>query len=261
MNDLHVAALQTPLYWENKTANLEMFTELLKPLANKTDLVVLPEMFTTGFSMAPEKFAESMEGPTVRWMQQQAQQLNAHITGSFICKENESYFNRLVWMQPDGHFRSYDKRHLFSMGNEHLHYTAGTEHLIVEINGWKICPLICYDLRFPVWSRNNNQTPFDVLLYVANWPEVRAFPWSSLLVARAIENQCYVIGVNRVGKDGNNIDHSGNSVVLGPRGNQLYGAQPKEATIIQASLNKQELVAFRDQFPVLNDADRFHLDH
>ena len=237
MQDLVVAIVQTPLYWQDPVANRAMLEEKISGL-RKVDVIVLPEMFTTAFSMNPAQFAENLFGDTFNWMTQKAKQFNAAITGSFICTENGKYYNRLIWMQPDGNYYKYDKRHLFTLAGENAHYTEGVERVTLEWRGWRICPLICYDLRFPVWSRNtftkNNGVPtadYDVLIYVANWPEVRSYPWKQLLIARAIENQCYVIGVNRIGKDGNDISHSGDSMVINPRGEIISKTKANEGNI------------------------------
>lgn len=254
MENLRVALLQSFLYWEDKIANLQQFTEKLAPLAGNTDLVVLPEMFTTGFSMNAAKLAESMDDRTMQWLATQAKKLDSVITGSFIAKENGNYFNRLVWMRPDGTYNSYDKRHLFTYAEEHLHYAAGKNHLLVELKGWKILPLICYDLRFPVWSRNTQD--YDLLIYVANFPERRSHAWKSLLVARAIENQAYTIGVNRVGKDGNNIHHSGDSCVIDYAGQIIQLVSQVEKTCTMC-LSYSDQMAFRQRFAFLQDRDSF----
>jgi len=261
MNDLKVTILQTELHWENIDKNLEMLSLKINSIVESTDIIVLPEMFTTGFTMQPEKFSESMNGKAFNWMKEQAQKKNCVITGSFSCEENEKYYNRLVWMKADGTFSTYDKRHLFSMANEHEHYTAGAKKMVEEINGWKICPLICYDLRFPIWSRNRKGTKaeaeYDVLMYVANWPERRNHPWKTLLLARAIENQCYVVGVNRVGLDGNDISHSGDSAIIDFKGEIKSNISAHEVGVETITLSYKELAEFRKQFPVLNDADNF----
>ncbi|MGZ4035172.1 MAG: nitrilase family protein [Bacteroidia bacterium] len=275
MNNLKVTIIQSNLHWENKEKNLKMFSEKIDRIPEVTNLIVLPEMFATGFSMNPEKFAEPMNGATVSWMKQKAKEKNAVITGSFICEESGKYFNRLVWMNADGTYSVYDKRHLFRMGDEDNHYGAGQKKIIVELKGWKICPLICYDLRFPVWARNTkieskikSQEPeqknewtaaYDLLIYVANWPERRAHPWKSLLIARAIENQSYVVGVNRIGNDGNDIYHSGDSVALNGKGEAISSIRPNEDSMETITLNYDELAEFRKIFPVALDADDFEI--
>jgi len=259
MNDLKITLIQSNLHWENCEMNLEQFSKKICLINEQTDLIVLPEMFTTGFSMQPERLAESMTGRTVNWMKEQAQQKQCVITGSFICEENGKYYNRLVWMKPNGNYSTYDKRHLFSMASEDRHYTAGNKKVIEEIKGWKICPLICYDLRFPIWSRNQKTDPYDVLIYVVNWPERRTHPWKTLLLARAIENQCYVVGVNRVGNDGNEIYYSGDSAIINFKGEVISKTPTHEEFTETITLNYQNLEEFRKQFPVLNDADDFEI--
>ncbi len=256
MKNLRVTLIQSQIHWEKKPANLQTFGQKLVPLAGQTDLVVLPEMFTTGFSMNAPALAETMQGPTVQWLAEQAAALGAVVTGSFIAEDKGRFFNRLVWMQPDGTYALYDKRHLFTYAQEHHHYSPGTTPLIVEWMGWKIMPLICYDLRFPVWSRNVQN--YDLLLYVANFPERRRHAWTSLLTARAIENLAYVIGVNRVGKDGNDIYYSGDSTLLDYAGQALYSVSHVE-DVFTITLSMQNLQEFRQRFAFLNDRDAFTL--
>lgn len=255
MGKLNVCLVQTQLHWENKLANIEMFTRKLSNVPVGTDLVVLPEMFTTGFSMSPELFSETMDGEGISWMRKTANKLNCVITGSLIIEENKKYFNRLIWMRPDGTFSHYDKRHLFSLAGEENHYSAGSKRLLVEIKGFKVMPLICYDLRFPVWSRND--LDYDIALYVANWPERRSYFWKQLLISRAIENQSFIIGVNRVGKDGNEIQHSGDSVCLGPLGNTMIELESEAEELVTVVLTKSELNSVREKFKFLNDRDSF----
>lgn len=278
MNDLKITLIQSDLHWENTEKNLEMFSQKIAAISEPTDLIILPEMFTTGFSMHPELFAETMSGNTITWMKEKAKEKNCVITGSFICEEEGKHFNRLVWMNADGTYSSYDKRHLFRMGDEDKHYGHGEKKIIVELKGWKICPLICYDLRFPVWARNKSgarsfelgekkepnlsvlPTPdYDLLIYVANWPERRSYPWKSLLVARAIENQSYTIGVNRVGNDGNDIYHSGDSVVLNFKGEGISKIESGKEVIETIILKHNDLTEFRKMFPVMLDADDFEI--
>lgn len=254
---LTVAYIQTNLVWENAQANRAHFQTLIESLEANTDLVVLPEMFTTGFSMQPRALAESVKGPTLQWMKQLAAQCNVTITGSVIIEDHGSYYNRLFWVSPSGDVKQYNKRHLFSLAGEEKLYEAGQEQLIVELKGFKIMPLICYDLRFPVWSRNTMN--YDVLIYVANWPEKRNFFWKHLLIARAIENQSYVIGVNRVGVDGNNMPHSGDSVVLDALGAELSAAQSSKEQVGYAVLTKEHLTTVRNRFRFLDDQDTFSL--
>ena len=207
MSTLTFTLIQTNLHWEKKIANLQMLHDKINAIEEKTEVIVLPEMFSTGFSMQPKLFAETMEGETVEWMRTTAAENKIILTGSVIIKENEQYYNRLIWMLPDGNVGYYNKRHLFAYGEEDLHYTPGDKRLIASVKGWKINLQVCYDLRFPVWARQqpSHQHPeYDVLVYVANWPQKRSHAWKTLLCARAIENQCYVIGVNRTGNDGNN---------------------------------------------------------
>ncbi|WP_299984447.1 amidohydrolase [uncultured Pontibacter sp.] len=257
MQDLRVTIIQTSLHWQDAAANRAMFSEKLAAVAPATDLIVLPEMFTTGFSMDAAGLAEDAEGPTLQWMKEEAARYNAVITGSVIVQEGEQYFNRLYWVRPDGTYQHYNKRHLFRMAKEHHTYTPGQEKLLVELKGWKICPLVCYDLRFPVWSRNVG-SEYDLLLYVANWPKPRANAWSILLQARAVENLSYVVGVNRVGTDGNGHPYSGDSAVIHPKGYKLLETAEVEG-IHTITLNKKELTDFREAFPAHLDADDFTL--
>lgn len=256
MQNLCVTTVQSSLHWEDKVQNLTMFDQKLQGLVGQTDLIILPEMFTTGFSMNAEGLAESMDGTTMQWLSQQAATTQAVITGSFIAMENGQYFNRLVWMQPDGNYQTYDKRHLFTLAGEQNHYSGGTERLIVEYKGWRICPLVCYDLRFPVWSRNTEH--YDLLIYVANFPARRSHAWKSLLVARAIENQAYTIGLNRVGTDENGIYYSGDSVVLDYEGQMRYQISHTE-DVFTTSLSYTDLQHFRSKLNFLPDQDRFEI--
>jgi len=267
MQDLRVTILQSNLHWENIEANLKMFAEKIFFIKEKTDLIVLPEMFSTGFSMNNKALAEKMNGRTFEWMKKMAKEKNCVVAGSVIIEERKKYYNRLIWMLPDGKFKTYDKRHLFRYANEQNFYTAGNKKLIVELNGWKICPMICYDLRFPVWIRNRltpNPFPkgkggYDVLLFVTNWPERRSHPWKTLLMARAMENQCYVFGVNRIGNDGNNIYHSGDSAAINFKGEIISKIKPHEESIETIVLSKHELDDWRKTFPAWMDADKFNL--
>jgi omega-amidase len=257
MENLKVALVQTDLYWENITANLANLEEKLSTIEKGTDLIILPEMFNTGFSMNTALLAEPMNLTTFKWMKQMAEKTGAVVTGSFIVKQDGNNYNRLIWMQPNGDFDVYDKRHLFRMAGEHHHFSAGNKRITKVLKGWKICPLICYDLRFPVWSRNVD-TEYDLLIYVANWPAVRSKIWSNLLLARAIENQSYVIGVNRVGEDGNGFPHSGDSAIVNYTGTTLVEVSNQEK-IIYFELNKNDLTAFREKFPAHLDADSFEI--
>jgi len=263
---LKIAAVQTALHWEDKEANLHMFEEKLRAYSNPVDVIVLPEMFTTGFSMQPNKFAEKADGPTLAWMQKQAVSKNAAITGSYIVEDEGQFFNRLLWVNTDGSFQWYNKRHLFRMAGEEKHYGAGDKKLIIDIKGWKVCPMVCYDLRFPVWSRNRFtntdgkvEAEYDVLIYVANWPERRSHAWKTLLMARAMENIAYVTGVNRTGNDGNFIYHTGDSAFYNFRGELMSGAMISTEEIISERFSMQELREFRKAFPAGLDADAFEL--
>ncbi len=263
MSSLNFTLVQSRLHWENVQANLASFTGKIKSITAPTHVVVLPEMFTTGFSMRPGQLAETMDGVSVQWMRSISAEKKIILTGSLIIKEEDRYFNRLLWIQPNGSSGSYDKRHLFAYGDEQLYYTPGDKKLIASVNGWEIKLLICYDLRFPVWSRqniNNSEKDlapeFDVLIYVANWPQRRIQAWKTLLQARAIENQCYVIGVNRVGDDGNGVYHNGCSTVVDPLGEILYQKEDVE-DIFTITLNRDLLDHTRQKFPFWKDADRF----
>lgn len=262
MSKLSCTLIQADLFWEDKTANLEMFQKKINSI-KQTHLVVLPEMFSTGFSMRPEALAETMEGETVAWMMRVAKERKIILTGSLIIEEDGNYFNRLIWMLPNGQFGFYDKRHLFAYGQEDQHYAAGEKRLITSVNGWRVNLQVCYDLRFPVWSRQSptgsSELEYDLLIYVANWPERRNTAWKSLLRARAIENQCYVIGVNRVGKDGNDIYHSGDSMVISPMGEILYHKEHEE-DVFSITLDKEELMQLREKFPFWRDADDFTIN-
>jgi len=257
MDNLKITLFQGYLFWENIDKNLQNITLRLSNIREKTNLIVLPEMFNTGFTMNAADLAESMNGKTMHWMHQIAQDYNCVVTGSIIIKENDNFYNRLIWMRPDGTYECYDKRHLFALGKEHETYTAGTQKLIVELNGWKICPMICYDLRFPVWSRNVN-AEYDLLLIVANWPERRALHWRSLIPARAIENQAYVIGLNRIGHDGNEVYHSGDSTCIDPNGNVVYYKRDEE-DVYTFSIIADEVKKTRRALPFLKDADKFNI--
>ncbi|GAB3331931.1 amidohydrolase [Marivirga atlantica] len=261
MQDLKVTLVQTPLYWEDKSANLAMLEEQLFNYEEETDLIVLPEMFNTGFSMSAEKLAEPMNLHTFKWMKQMATQKKVVVTGSYIVKEDGKYFNRLIWMQPDGNYTTYDKRHLFRMADEHHHFNMGQESPIVELKGWKIKPLICYDLRFPVWSRNtskNDTMAYDLLLYVANWPAARVNAWDALLKARAIENLSYCLGVNRIGDDGNGVPFNGHSGAYNFKGETICFLDQAEM-IKTITLSYEDLKRGREKFPAYLDADDFNV--
>ncbi len=263
MQDLKVTIVQADLAWENKEKNLRHFSDLLTTVAD-TDLIVLPEMFSTGFTMQAKELAEPLTGKSIDWMKQTAAQKNAVITGSLIIDEDNKYFNRLIWMEPDGNFLTYDKRHVFTLAGEEKHYTPGKGKIFPEVCDWKILPLICYDLRFPVWARQSppftelGSKPYHALVYVANWPERRIYAWQQLLIARAIENQCYVIGVNRVGDDGNNIHYNGYSCVIDPMGEKLLESVNDEA-VHTITLSAQRITDIRERLPFLDDRDEFEL--
>lgn len=254
---MKVTIVQTDIIWENPEENLELLTRKLDSLKQQTDLIVLPEMFTTGFSMTPEKLAEKPFGKTQQWMEKISKEQNAAILGSLIIQENSNYYNRMLSQLPDGNVYIYDKRHLFRMGEENNHYTAGSKKVIFNYKEWSICPLICYDLRFPVWSRNRGD--YDLLIYVANWPESRRHVWRTLLIARALENQVYVVGVNRIGNDGQNISYAGDSVIIDPKGRIISETEPYEENIETRELSLKSLNEFREKFPVGKDADYFEI--
>ncbi len=258
---MKVALIQADLHWENIEANLAMFEEKIWQIKSGPDIIVLPEMFTTGFTMQAKALAEPMNSKTFRWMKQQAAQTKAAVMGSYIVAEKGQYFNRFVAMLPDGKFYQYDKRHLFALAGEAGDYTAGTERLVFEWKGWKICPMICYDLRFPVWARNKwegDAAAFDLLVYVANWPAPRVNAWDTLLQARAIENLSYCIGVNRTGTDGVHAEYLGHSAVYNYKGQQL-AFNEGEQTILETALNYEEMAAFRKRFPFYLEADTFEI--
>jgi len=272
MSTLTITGIQTKLHWEDKQANLRMLEEKIFSISELTEIIVLPEMFSTGFSMQPEKLAETMEGETVQWMKRVAATKKVIITGSVIISQTSDgggidYFNRLIWMMPNGQCGTYDKRHLFGYAGEDQHYSAGSKRLIASVKGWRINLLVCYDLRFPVWSgqrlsfaESGVTTPeYDVLIYVANWPERRNVAWKTLLQARAIENQCYVVGVNRVGEDGNHIYYAGDSMVIDPLGEILYDKTDED--IFSVTLDKSHLEKIREKFPFWKDADVFNIEN
>lgn len=251
---MKIAIIQIPLVWEDAKSNREYIEQKINTLESDTDLIVLPEMFTTGFTMSPERVAETMQGDTVVWMQSLAKAKNCAITGSLVITEDDKFYNRLLFVFPSGAIQHYNKRHLFSLAGEDKSYTKGTQKLIIEYKGWKICPLICYDLRFPVFARNVEQ--YDLLLYVANWPTIRMQAWDTLLKARAVENMSYVIGCNRVGQDEKEYDYLGHSQVVDFLGN--YRIAPQEAEgVFYAQLEKETLLQTRTKLGFLNDQDAF----
>ncbi len=257
MRNLKITLIQTSLFWENIESNLSSFDAKIDGIMEETDLIVLPEMFTTGFSMNAAKLAQDMNGKSVEWIRKKAESRGADITGSVIIRDNGKYFNRLLWAKPDGTLFCYDKRHLFRMTGEEKIYSAGDKNITVELKGWKIRPFICYDLRFPCWTRNFNNS-YDIALFIANWPQKRSYHWKTLLLARAIENQSYVIGLNRVGEDGNGYYHSGDSSVIDPAGNIIFRKQDEES-LYTTSLSYPVLQEYRKSFPAWMDADRCRL--
>jgi omega-amidase len=257
MQNIKLALLQLNLVWEDKQANLSKIDQLIKnEVPEDVDIIVLPEMFTTAFSMKPEALAESMTNSSVNWMKKQAAKTNAIIVGSLIIKEEGNYFNRLFWIRPDQSFETYDKRHLFTMAGEHHQYTAGNKKLIVEHKGWRFCPQICFDLRFPVWNRNTDD--YDVFLLIANWPEIRISHWTPLHIARAIENQSYVVAVNRIGTDASGKTHNGMSLAVNPMGEIMCSSENKEEVLLQ-ELDYDMLQNVRTKLPFLQERDRFSM--
>ncbi|MFI5149461.1 MAG: amidohydrolase [Bacteroidia bacterium] len=266
MEDLRITYIQPDLHWEKPAENLNMLGNKIRETP-ATDLIILPEMFSTGFSMKPELYAQEMSGTTVQWMREQAGKKNCVVTGSVIIQEKGCFYNRLIWMTPEGNYACYDKRHLFRHGGEQEHYEAGTERINIAFKGWSVRPLICYDLRFPVWSRNrykNKDTEpeaeYDLLIYTANWPEVRSYAWKTLLLARAIENQAYVVGINRIGIDGKGMQHAGDSAVINFKGELLSKANSNLDTQETILLSASALKEFRTSFPAGMDADQFTIN-
>jgi omega-amidase len=264
MQDLKITIVQSSLYWESQEENRSMFSKKISLINEETDVIILPEMFSTGFSMNPEIIAEAAEGESFQWMKEIAKERNVVIAGSIATSENGQFFNRFYWVQPDGKHYQYDKKHLFTFAGENKKYTAGKDIVIIKYKGWKIKPLICYDLRFPVWSKNNfseeNGYDYDCLIYVANWPQPRSNAWKSLLVARAIENQCYCIGVNRVGTDLNKNQYSGDSAVINPKGEIISTILPGIENINTSTISLNELNQFRQSFKLGPDWDKFTIE-
>lgn len=264
MNDLRITLVQGSTRWHDPAGNREYYGELIAGLRGKTDLVLLPETFTSGFSNDAIAQAETMDGQTVAWLREQARALDAAVCGSVQLRVGDDVFNRLLFATPDGELRIYDKRHLFRFGREHERYAAGRDRLVVEWRDWRICPLVCYDLRFPVFSRNRydverpGQLDYDLLLYVANWPSARAYPWKTLLRARAIENLCYVAGLNRVGTDGNQLHYAGDSAVIDFLGHPVSECSDEDV-VVTVTLQAKELAAHRERFPAMLDGDAFEL--
>lgn len=271
MESLNVTLVQSNLIWEDREKNLLNFEEKINAINNPTDLIILPEMFNTGFTMNNKKSAEDMNGITMNWLSKIAAFKNCSITGSLIIKEGDFYFNRLIWMNRDGSFYKYDKHHLFRYGKENLNFNQGNESLTVELNGWKIKPLICYDLRFPVWSRNkvnlqstkhearSTEFDYDFLIYIANWPSPRKYAWKSLLIARAIENMSYAIGVNRIGTDGKGLEYKGKSLAIDFNGEILTELKNDAEEIQTIALSYEKLKSFRDTFGFYLDWDKFSI--
>lgn len=260
MEDLHLTLIQSDTCWEDVDRNLDLLDRKIDAIPGRTELVVLPEMFATGFSMEKEKLAEAMTGKTVTWMKRKAQEKNIILTGSVIIRDGDRYYNRLLWVLPNGTFGQYDKRHLFSYAEEDRHYTPGQKKLIARVKGWKVCLSVCYDLRFPVWLRQppEKDNRYDLLVCVANWPESRAGAWNGLLQARAIENQCFVAGVNRTGTDGNGLLYGGDSSVISPSGALVARGGPDES-VIRCRLDGTAVQKERTRFPFQEDADNYKI--
>lgn len=264
MQDLKITLVQSDLVWENCQANLAGFENHLSLIKEQTDLIILPEMFSSGFSMNGDKNAEEPEGKAFQWMKEKAVQFNCVVIGSILTKENNQFYNRLIWMQPDGNYQTYNKRHLFRLADEHLHFSDGKVKLITALKGWKICPLICYDLRFPVWSKNTltkGVYEYDLLIYIASWPERRSYQWKQLLIARAIENMAYVAGVNRIGKDGHQVDHTGDSILHDFSGLPISNVPAHQESVQTFLLNYNKLQEFREHFSFGNDWDKFSIQN
>ncbi|MCF6359848.1 MAG: amidohydrolase [Cyclobacteriaceae bacterium] len=259
MQDLNIALIQFDIVWQNPEANRNLLETKIASFESNPDLIILPEMFTTGFTMNTTKYAEQTDGDTLAWMRKVATESSAVITGSIIVNEGENYFNRLLWVTPEGDFSYYDKRHLFRMAEEHKYFTQGNRQPIFDLNGWQIKPQICYDLRFPVWSRNRN-LEYDILFYVANWPKARVSAWDSLLQARAIENLSYSIGVNRVGKDGTNKEYNGHTACYNFKGD-LMNERLETEGITCFHLVKLDLENYRKSFPAYQDSDIFNINN
>lgn len=254
---LKIAFIQSELVWESPKQNRQNFEEKIEAITVSVDLILLPEMFTTGFTMNASEHAEAMDGKSVRWMQKMAALKNTAIAGSIIIKDNDKFFNRLLFVHPDGNIDAYDKRHTFTLAGEDKIYTAGTSKLIIDYKGWKICPLICYDLRFPVWARNIED--YDVLIYLANWPKPRILAWDTLLMARAIENMCYCIGVNRVGHDKVDNEYCGHSTTYDILGNNITPIRHNKEHTEIVTLERNHINFYRNKLKFLNDRDSFNL--
>jgi predicted amidohydrolase len=258
MQNLKIAMLQADLVWQNTEQNRKNFSEKINQINEQVDLIILPEMFTTGFSMQPQKIGDTMHGETVVWMRKIASEKNAAIAGSAIIFANSKFYNRFLFVHPSGEINFYDKRHLFTLAGEDKVYESGKGKLIVHYKGWKICPLICYDLRFPVWARNEED--YDLLIYVANWPKIRIAAWDTLLKARSIENMCYTIGVNRVGVDANNYEYSGHSAAYDSLGEQVAETEENREETVVFTLDKDHISEIRNKLGFLNDRDSFKIE-
>ena len=257
MQPLNLALIQSATQWHDPVANREHFEPLIRASSERADLIVLPEMFTTGFTMESRTVAETMDGATVSWLREVAQEIDTAICGSVVIEADGCYFNRFLWVTPDGDVGSYDKRHLFRMAGEHEHYDIGSAKTVFELGGWRVCAMVCYDLRFPVWFRNEGD--YDAIVCVANWPAARRDAWLTLLRARAIENQVYAAGVNLVGVDGNSVAYSGGTAAYGPDG-EVLAERLDDAGVEFVTFNAEKLVQRREEFPVWRDADKFQLD-
>jgi len=253
---MKISLIQTSVIWENASANRDNFERLINGFQEETDIILLPEMFSTGFTMEPATVAESMEGETIQWMRAMAVARDCAVAGSIVIAENGNHYNRFLFVSPEGEMKMYDKRHLFSLAGENNTYTAGVDRLVIDYRGWKICPLVCYDLRFPVFSRNTED--FDLLLYVANWPAPRIHAWDTLLKARAVENMCYVAGVNRIGQDNNGHNYPGHSQVVDFLGANVVAPSESEG-VFTVEMNKQSMLETRKKFDFLSDRDSFSL--
>lgn len=261
-NNLSVALIQTDIYWKDKTSNLSMFEEKIWSIKEKVDLIILPEMFNTGYSMDAQELAEHTNANTGKWMKQMASQTGAVITGSIIIKDGDNCYNRLLWVTPDGEVEHYDKKHLFGMADEDQHFSPGEENIIVSLKGWNIMPQVCYDLRFPVWSRNRGvegKPSYDMIFFVASWPSPRVNAWDALLKARAIENQSYAIGVNRIGVDGNDVPYVGHTAAYDFKGDTVCYLDDREEIVV-IHLDKEALEGSRSRFPFLKDGDKFVIE-
>jgi len=262
MQDLKISIVQSEIYWSDPVSSIKNFEAQINFIIEPTDLIVLPEMFSTGFNMQPDNCFETMDGTTLQWMQTMAKKKNCVVCGSLLIKENGLFYNRLIWMQTDGTFAAYNKKHLFRLAGENNIFTEGNEKVIVSLKGFRFLLQICYDLRFPVWSRNNYNNglyDYDGIVYVANWPASRRLAWRNLLAARAIENQAYVVGVNRIGKDAHGTEHAGDSAIISPRGELIIEAAPDRNVVDTASLNMEDLIDFRKKFLTGADWDNFEI--